>query len=282
MKVAVAKSSGFCFGVRRAIDMGLNLAGKKERVRVLGDIVHNSFVVKKLSEKGVKKIKNIRPVLRKTVLIISAHGAPEKIFKKASFCGYKIADATCPKVKAIYQIARRLERDNELIIIGDKGHTEVKGIAGQLKKRPTIIESVGKIPLKKTAKMRKAAVVTQSTQSRENVSAIFKELRKIIPEISLHDTTCSITSVKQNEIKKMSRANDVILIVGSPTSANTKRLFLIAKEINKKTFWIESGENIRKEWFFGVKKVGIMAGASTPDEIVGKIVERVKNCEQIN
>jgi 4-hydroxy-3-methylbut-2-en-1-yl diphosphate reductase len=272
MKINVAKSSGFCFGVRRAIDMCLSLTGQEKSVRVLGDIVHNSYVVSELAEKGIKKVKSIRPVKKGSILIISAHGAPKKTFDRARICGYRIIDATCPKVKDIYKIAKRLEKNNTLIIIGDKGHTEVKGIAGQLKKKPITIESPSKVPVNVLKKIKRARVITQSTQSLSNINAIMKCLRKGIPDIKLYNTTCRITTVKQREIESLPVKNDVVLIVGSAASANTKRLYQIAKKMNKKTHWIESVKDIKLTWFKDAKKVGIMAGASTPDVIVDEII----------
>ncbi|MFQ5952992.1 MAG: 4-hydroxy-3-methylbut-2-enyl diphosphate reductase [Candidatus Omnitrophota bacterium] len=274
MEINIAKSSGFCFGVRRAINISKALAGSKKNVYVMGDIVHNTFVVRELSEKGIKKIGRIRPV-KNSILIIRAHGAPKKTFEKARNSGYKIVNATCPMVKDIYKIARRLEKTNKIIIIGDTGHDEVKGIAGQLKKRPVIIESPRKIPVEKLKRIKKAAVITQSTQTLENITNIMERLEKIIPRVKLYNTTCRTTVIKQQEIKSLPKKNDLVLIVGSPTSANTKRLYQIAKKINKKTYWIESAKNMRQAWFKRAKKVGIMAGASTPDEIVKDIVVKL-------
>jgi 4-hydroxy-3-methylbut-2-enyl diphosphate reductase len=279
MEINIAKSSGFCFGVRRAIDISLDLARRKKPVYILGDIVHNDFVVQRLAEKGIKKISRIRKPSKDSVLIVRAHGAPKKTFTSAKRSGFKVVDATCPMVKDIYKIGRTLERTNKIIIIGDAGHDEVKGIAGQLKKKPVIIESSRTIPVKKLARVKKAAVITQSTQTIDNINSIMKKLERIIPIVELHNTTCRTTIVKQQEIKSLPDKNDVILIVGSRTSANTKRLYQIAKKIKKKTHWIASEKDIRTSWFKNAKKVGIMAGASTPDEIIRGIVKKLKKID---
>lgn len=274
MEITIAKSSGFCFGVRRALDISSKIAKIRKNVFVLGDIVHNTFVVKALEEQGVKKINHISPCAKnRRTLIIRAHGAPKIIFKKAKRYGYKIIDATCPKVKNIYKIARRLEKNNKIIIIGDKGHNEVKGIAGQLNKKPLIIESLSDISRQKLSRLKKTAVITQSTQSMNNINKIMTRLKQIIPHIKLYNTTCQTTAVKQREIQSLPKKNCLILIIGSKTSANTKRLFSLSKRINKKTYWIESAKNLKKSLFKNVKKVGIMAGASTPDYITREVVE---------
>lgn len=275
MQINIAKSSGFCFGVKRAIDISVSLMASKRRVYVLGDIVHNNYVVRKLSQNGMKKINRIAPV-KDGILIISAHGVSRQVLERAKKAGYQIKDATCPKVKDIYKIAKKLEKGNDIIIIGDKGHTEVKGIAGQLKKKPLTIESADRLPVKQLAHMKKAAVITQSTQSLDNIHRIMERLKTIIPQVKLYNTTCRITAVKQREIESLSRENDVVLIVGSSTSANTKRLYQTSRRINKKTHWIDSDKDLKPSWFERAGKVGIMAGASTPDKIVSEIVMRLK------
>lgn len=275
MKINIAKSSGFCFGVRHAINISKTIAKKRKNVYVLGDIVHNTFVVRELEEKGVKKLKRMAP-RKDATLIIRAHGAPKKVFSQARKSGYAVVDATCPMVKDIYKIAKRLEKTHRIIIIGDKGHDEVKGIAGQLKKKPITIESVKDIDKKELSRVKKAAIVTQSTQSEENINAIMERVLKIIPEVKLHNTTCRITRVKQADIKALPLENDVILIIGSKTSANTKRLYQISRGINIKTHWIESAGDLKKKWFRKTKNTGIMAGASTPDYVTKDVVEKLK------
>lgn len=280
MKIHIAKSSGFCFGVKRAIDMSHDLAGSNKKVNVFGEIVHNNFVVRELEKKGVKKIKKIYRA-KDSTLIISAHGVSKKIFEKAKAKGHKVVDATCPKVIDIYEIGRKLEKNNKIIIIGDSGHDEVKGIAGQLRTTPIIIDSADNMPMKELSRVKKAAVITQSTQSLENINEIMGRLKEILPDVKLYNTTCGITVVKQREIKSLPEENDVVLIVGSANSANTKRLYKMSKEINKKTHWIGSADDLKPSWFKNIEKVGIMAGASTPDNITGEIVKELKRIDKI-
>jgi len=275
MKINIAKSSGFCFGVKRAIDLSIKLAEERKKVYVLGDIVHNSFVVSGLKKKGIKKISRIKPAVNST-LIIRAHGAPRKTFQKAIRSGYKIVDATCPKVKAIYKIARHLEKHNTIIIIGDNNHAEVKGIAGQLETKPLTIETSKNLPLKKLRRVKKAAVITQSTQTIDNINKIMDCLKPIIPELKLYNTTCRTTRTKQQEITSMPKENDLMLIIGSKRSANTKRLYEISKNINKKTYWIEHAGELESKRLNNIESVGIMSGASTPDHVTQEVVRRLK------
>ncbi|MFH1310363.1 MAG: 4-hydroxy-3-methylbut-2-enyl diphosphate reductase [Candidatus Omnitrophota bacterium] len=275
MKINIAKSSGFCFGVRRAINISRSVANKKKNVYVLGDIVHNSFVVNDLKKEGIKKIASIKRAPNST-LIIRAHGAPKKVFQKARLSGYIVVDATCPKVKEIYKIAKRLEKNNRIIIIGDNNHAEVKGIAGQLKTKPITIDSAKSITQKKLSHVKKAAVITQSTQTIDNINEIMARLKELVPKIKLYDTTCRTTRIKQKEIKTLPKENDVMLIIGSKTSANTKRLHQISKSLNRKTYWIECARDLKLKWFKKNKTTGIMAGASTPDYITKEVVQTIK------
>ncbi|MDD4956414.1 MAG: 4-hydroxy-3-methylbut-2-enyl diphosphate reductase [Candidatus Omnitrophica bacterium] len=276
MKINIAKSSGFCFGVKRAIEISSSLACPGKKVYVLGDIVHNSFVVEDLRKKGIKKIEQIRP-MKNATLIIRAHGAGKSTFLKAEKCGFKIVDATCPKVKEIYKIARQLEKSHRIIIIGDAGHDEVKGIAGQLEHKPIVVESPGTVPFGKLRNFKKAAVITQSTQTLDNINSTMDVLRSVLSDVELYNTTCRTTHIKQEEINRLPRNNDVVLIIGSKTSANTKRLFQISRKINNKTYWIESSRGLRSSWLTGARSVGIMAGASTPDKITDAVVKKLKS-----
>ena len=234
--------------------------------------MHNSFVVEDLKKIGIRKISRIKPALN-SILIIRAHGAGQKTFEKARLAGYSIVDATCPKVKAIYKIAQNAEKHSKIIIIGDNNHAEVKGIAGQLKTKPLTIENSKHLPLKKLSRIKKAAVITQSTQTIENITDIMRHLKRIIPEVTLFDTTCRAFRIKQQEIRSMPKENDLMLIIGSKQSANTKRLYQISKSINKKTYWIEHAKELNRNWFKSIKSTGIMSGASTPDHITQEVVE---------
>ncbi|MFQ5680832.1 MAG: 4-hydroxy-3-methylbut-2-enyl diphosphate reductase [Candidatus Omnitrophota bacterium] len=276
MQITIAKSSGFCFGVRRAINIGKRITRSRKNVYILGDIVHNNFVVRQLSACGLKRIRRLAPQRTKdAVLIISAHGAPKKTFLRARALGYKIVNATCPKVREIYKIGRDLEKTNRIIIIGDRNHEEVRGIAGQLKQKPLTIQSPADIPKRIPNPGLKTAVLTQSTQSRENIQKIMSRLRRAMPAAKLYNTVCRTTRIKQKEIKTLPRQNDIVIIVGSASSANTRRLYEISREINKKTYRIETAEELKRKWLKGTNKVGIMAGASTPDVIVKEVIERI-------
>ena len=276
MKVRVAKSAGFCFGVRRALKTAYETARLKKSVCMLGDIVHNEDVVGAVTKSGIKKINRLTAGKNKT-LLIRAHGASRKIFKRARSLGYRIVDATCPMVKEIHKIAALMEKKGyKIIVIGDKKHDEVKGITGQLKKRALVIDMEKNIPYSSLKRIKKAAVVVQSTQNIEKVTKIIDKLKPHIDNLKFINTICRPTRIKQEEAKIMALKNDVMIIIGSKSSANTKRLYEISRSLNKQSHWIQSEKNIKPAWFKKAKNVGITAGASTPDKTTISVVKHIK------
>jgi len=276
MIINLAKSAGFCFGVKRALKIALETSANKKKVFMLGDIVHNNDVVKNIRKSGINKIYRLKRT-KNEVLLIRAHGAPHATFTEAKRLGYTIVDATCPMVKEIHRIVQNMEKQNyQIIVIGDKKHDEVRGIIGQLKNRGTVITSLKDIPLAKIKRMKKACIVVQSTQNTTKVLRIVKVLKKYIPDLKFFNTICRPTRIKQEEIRGMPLKNDVMLIIGSKKSANTKRLYEISRAINKRSWWISSKEDIKAAWFKSAQKVGITAGASTPEETIKDITNYLK------
>jgi 4-hydroxy-3-methylbut-2-enyl diphosphate reductase len=277
MKIHLAKSAGFCFGVRNAITTALETAKSEKSVFMLGDIVHNEAVVKQIQNAGIKKINRLSCGKGKT-LIIRAHGCSRHTLERALKLGYRIIDATCPMVKEIHKIARRLENQGyRIIIIGDKKHAEVTGICGQLNSKALVIDRFQNIPLKKIKKITKAGIVVQSTQLLDQLPEILRLLHKHIPKISFHNTICNPTRAKQNEIKTMPLKNDLMIIIGSKTSANTKRIYEISKSLNKNSYWVNSTQQIKKSWLANAKSVGVTAGASTPESTIKEVITKIKN-----
>jgi 4-hydroxy-3-methylbut-2-enyl diphosphate reductase len=277
MKIQLAGSAGFCFGVKRALNIAFQTAQKKSSVWILGDIVHNEDVIAAVRQAGIKKIKQLKEGQNKT-LLIRAHGTAFATFQKAKKLGYEVIDATCPVVKEIHHIARRMEQKGyAIIIIGDKHHDEVRGIVGQLKNKALVIDPGDHIPWQALSKTRKPAVVVQSTQDFKKVGKIVGLLRRRIKNLKFFNTICGPTKIKQKEVKSLARTNDVMIVIGSKTSANTRRLYEISKSLNKKTYKVESKKDIRKEWLNGAKRIGVTAGASTPEATTQEIIAFLKS-----
>ncbi|MFH1459218.1 MAG: 4-hydroxy-3-methylbut-2-enyl diphosphate reductase [Candidatus Omnitrophota bacterium] len=279
-KITLAKNTGFCFGVRRAIQLAKSTAKKynnKKQIFMLGDIVHNPWVVNEIKKTGIKKINELKTPGAK-ILIIRAHGAGKNIYKKAKKLGYTIIDATCPMVKEIQSIAQRYENKKyKIIIIGDCQHDEVKGIQGNLKTNPLVISPAKKIPCAKFKNINRAVVLVQSTQNLDTVKKIVEKIKKFIPNFVFINTICYPTKQRQKEIEKMAHTQDMMVIIGAKSSANTKRLYELSKTINPYTFWINSKRGLKKEWFLNKNKIGMAAGASTPDYIIHEIQEYIRN-----
>ena len=276
MKINLAKSAGFCFGVKRAIDIAYQTAKNNTKVCMLGDIVHNEDVIKKIESLGIKKITRLAYGKNK-ILLVRAHGAGQKTYKSALKLGYKIVDATCPMVKEIHKIAKEMEsKGYKIIIVGDKKHDEVKGIIGQLRNKAFIVDSAENIDLDKIKKLKKIAVLSQSTQNIEKVTKILGLIRPSAGELKFFNTICQPTRTKQAEIKSLPLNNDAMLVIGSKTSANTKRLYEISKKLNPHTYWIRKKQEIKSAWFKNINSVGITAGASTPEWITQEVIEHLK------
>jgi 4-hydroxy-3-methylbut-2-enyl diphosphate reductase len=278
MKVNLARSAGFCFGVKDAVDIALETASKEKKVFMLGDIVHNASVVEMIDQAGVKVIKDLSEVEGGT-LLLRAHGTKPEIYEEAKRRGFKIVDATCPMVLEIHEIVKELEHEGyRIVIVGDHGHDEVVGIAGQVR-YPIVVSNPEEA--KAISRIRKMGVVVQSTQNIDNVSRIISQLVYKCREMKFINTICGPTIAHQNEIRKMPLENDVMIIVGSFTSANTCRLTQISRELNPRTYQVETADDVKAEWFENAESVGISAGASTPDWVIDEVLRRVEELTSV-
>jgi len=273
MIITVARSAGFCFGVKRAIKIALETVEKSGNVEMLGDIVHNEQVVRSIEAAGIRKVDALEAGAGKTLLIRS-HGAPELVYREARRLGYRIVDATCPMVKEIHTIAReRHAQGFSIIIIGDKQHDEVQGILGQIDHDALVIEHADTFALDDIRGIERAAVVVQSTQILANVRAILAVLEQHIHAVVFSNTICRATRERQAEMEGLPLENDVVLVIGSKTSANTKRLHELACRSNACSYLIQTRADIMPQWFAGVQRVAVTAGASTPDETIQDVID---------
>ncbi|MCM8780427.1 MAG: 4-hydroxy-3-methylbut-2-enyl diphosphate reductase [Candidatus Omnitrophica bacterium] len=283
MKINLAKSAGFCFGVKRALKIAKEIAKSPEQIYMSGDIVHNEKIVKELSRLGIKRIKHL-PKKTRGIFLVRAHGEGKKTIERALALGYKVVDATCPMVKEIHRIAKTEEdKKRQVIVIGDRNHDEVLGIIGQLRQEAIVIDPKEKF-LKKIKRIKDTpcSVVVQSTQNAEIVERIKSLLHAYIKDLRFFNTICNPTKTKQEEIKTLPKENDLVIVVGSKKSANTKRLYEIASSINKRTYWIENENQIKPYWLKEIDSVGITAGASTPEETIRNVVSCLKSFAKNN
>lgn len=273
LKITVAGAVGFCAGVQAAVKKARESARKYGRVAMLGDIVHNEKVVSELSQLGVEVVKNLDQIDPSVPVLFRSHGTPANIWTDARHRGLTIIDATCPLVRQIHSEALMLAAEGrQLIIIGDKNHEEVEGIASQVD-NPIIVstpQEAEDLPL-----LKKVGVVAQSTQMMENVSAIVSVLATKVADLRFINTICRPTRQRQQQIRELALNNDVMLVVGSKNSANTRRLAEIARKLNAETHHIEDAGQVDSTWFKDKTSVGIAAGASTPVEVVEEVVKKI-------
>ena len=274
MKIFLAKDAGYCFGVRDAVNLAYDIAEAHGEVYMLGTIVHNERVIDNLSNAGSKVVETLDDVPKDKPILFRAHGTSPELWKKADKKKLNLIDATCPLVTEIHDEIKKLEKEGRrAIIIGDHGHDEVVAIAAQVR-NPIIIANVDEA--KTLRKMKKAGVVSQSTQMIENVQEIIKILMGKVFDLRFINTICFPTRRNHEQIKELALQCDVMIVIGSFTSANSKRLTQLALERNKRSYQVTTAEELDISWFNDCETVGISAGASTPDEIINDVVKHIK------
>lgn len=280
MKIYVAKDAGYCFGVRDAVNLAYDSAKTNGEVYMLGTIVHNERVIDDLSAAGAKVVKTLDDVPSGKPLLFRAHGTTPELVKEASNRDLKLIDATCPLVTEIHEDIKKLnDEGRKTIIIGDHGHDEVIAIAAQVKK-PIIISNIEEA--KTLRKMKKAGVVSQSTQMLENVQGIMNILMEKVFDLRFINTICFPTRRNHQQIKELATNSDLMIIIGSFTSANSKRLTQLSLERNKRSFQVTCAEEIDGSWFKNCESVGISAGASTPDETIEEVISKIKKIADVS
>ncbi|MBI1871686.1 MAG: 4-hydroxy-3-methylbut-2-enyl diphosphate reductase [Chlamydiae bacterium] len=280
-QINIARHGGFCFGVKLAVNAALKASGEHDNVVMLGDIVHNEHVVQKIDNAGVKVVEDLEGTPKGT-LLLRAHGSTPQVYDDAKRLGFNILDATCPLVLEIHEIVRELDKEGfQIVVIGDHGHDEVRGIAAQVK-NAIVISKPEEVPQAIPRRIKKLGVVTQSTQNIDNVKRVIAELSARVGELKFVDTICGPTKAYQREIRHLPLENDVMIIVGSFKSANTCRLTEISLSLNPRSHQVESPEDVKLEWFQNARTIGVSAGASTPDWIIQEVVNRLKELTQSN
>ena len=276
MKIITAKSAGFCFGVKRAIDMAFDIA--KERhggVCTLGPIIHNPQVVKKLGDVGVKSVKTFGELRKKGCksVIIRTHGITIQEMKKLTESKYEVIDATCPFVKKAQYYAKLLKDEGYMVVIlGNKDHPEVKGLMSYAGRGVKVLEKADCIANLKS----RVGIVVQTTQRAENLKGLLTALVDRTTEIKIYNTICSSTALKLKETEETAKTVDVVVVVGGKNSANTTQLANKSRGLGKPTYHIETGDELQKDWVQGAKKVLLTAGASTPDWIIQDVRKRLR------
>ncbi|MCD4689624.1 MAG: 4-hydroxy-3-methylbut-2-enyl diphosphate reductase [Desulfuromonadaceae bacterium] len=274
MKIILAESAGFCFGVKRATQLAFKAAEENCPICSLGPIIHSPQVVERLEKKGVKVVQKVEDIAAGTV-IIRSHGITAGELADIHARNLTPVDATCPFVKKVQDYATLLCAEGyAVVLVGEKDHPEVQGIISYTGHAEVAVvansEEAQHLP-----DQFKIGIVAQTTQSFENLRQVAEVCLKKSKEIRVFNTICDATTVRQEEARKIAKQADLMLVVGGFNSANTTRLAQICRALQAKTYHVEIADQIESEWFVGVKKVGITAGASTPRWIIDEVVERV-------
>lgn len=276
MEIIKAKRAGFCFGVKRAIDITFDIARKdKDGVYTLGPIIHNPQVIQRLKGEGISPVEfdNIGDYEIKA-LIIRTHGIPCQLYDNISKRGFRIIDATCPFVKKAQDYARLLsENGYQVIILGDRDHPEVKGLVSYAGMDVIVVD--GSFPLQ--GLKAKVGVVVQTTQPIEALKKLLSDIVEQAKEVKVYNTICSSTALRLKETEEMAKKVDAMVVVGGKNSANTTQLANLCRSLGVRTFHIETADEIDDSWFEDGDKVGITAGASTPDWIIVDVEKRIKD-----
>jgi len=277
MRVFLAREVGFCFGVKRAINMTRQALAEESEVSILGDVVHNRTVTSELEARGLVKVGSLEDVTGGT-MVIRAHGLPRGEIQAAHGRGLNIVDATCPIVTQAQEAARELERRGcTVVIIGDRNHAEIKGVVGNLERPAIVVDSVDELHEAKLAKqqLRRVGVIFQTTHSFELCSQIVSELIQMAKEVQVINTICRPVRNRQMDAVDLAGQVDIFIVVGSRSSANTLELKHLCQRYNPNTIHVENGDELDLSRFEGVETVGIASGLSTPPEIVEGVKRRL-------
>ncbi len=274
-KIIISPYSGFCFGVKRALDIADKALKKERTVYSLGPIIHNPEVVDEFSKRGLRIVKNINKIdSGNATVLIPSHGIDPKVLRKKSI---RFIDTTCPLVNRVQKIVERLKKAKYyIVIVGDRKHPEVKGLRGIAGRKSVVVKNRTEAKAIKV-KDEKVALISQTTAALRNFNEISSELaKKNFKKFVGFNTVCKNTLGRQKEARRIARQVDVMFVVGGRNSANTARLAEICKEVNRNTFHIECGKDLRKSFIKNKNKIGIATGASTPPYAIKKIIERIR------
>jgi (E)-4-hydroxy-3-methyl-but-2-enyl pyrophosphate reductase len=278
MEIKLAKTAGFCMGVRRAVDTVLDIAQHEtaRRIYTYGPLIHNPQTIELLKNRGITAINSIDEITdrKNAVLVIRAHGIAPDERRKIKESGIKIIDATCPKVGYVQAIIKKhTALGYTVIIVGDREHPEVDGLWGYTEGRGIIVATLA--DAEKLPCMQKVCVVAQTTQHTDHYHRLVKKIKEKCPQAVIFNTICSSTERRQAEVIDLANGMDALFVVGGKNSANTCRLADLAKKQNTPTFHIETGEEIKNMDLTPYKSIGVSAGASTPNWIIDQVMDGI-------
>ena len=281
MEVTVAKTAGFCFGVKRAVEKVYEQIGKTEKpIYTYGPIIHNEQVVGDLQEKGVEVIDTLEELktIRDAVVVIRSHGVGKDVYDILKENGVEIVDATCPYVKKIHRIVEKQTAEGRrALIIGSEDHPEVQGIKGWGDERTKVIENMDDFRRLELPEDEKLCIVSQTTFNYKKFQDLVEKISKTRYDITVLNTICNATQERQVEAMRIASQVDVMLVIGGKHSSNTQKLYDICRKECKNTYYIQTLGDFNPECISSVRSVGITAGASTPNNIIEEVHTKCQN-----
>ena len=275
MEVTVAKTAGFCFGVKRAVEKVYEQIGKTEKpIYTYGSIIHNEQVVGDLQEKGVEVIDTLEELrtIRDAVVVIRSHGVGKDVYDILKENGVEIVDATCPYVKKIHRIVEKQTAEGRrVLIVGSEDHPEVQGIKGWGDERTKVIENMDDFRRLELPEDEKLCIVSQTTFNYKKFQDLVEKISKTRYDITVLNTICNATQERQVEAMRIASQVDVMLVIGGKHSSNTQKLYDICRKECKNTYYIQTLGDFNPECISSVRSVGITAGASTPNNIIEEV-----------
>jgi 4-hydroxy-3-methylbut-2-enyl diphosphate reductase len=281
MQIILAKPRGFCAGVRRAIETVEKAIEKfGSPVYVRHEIVHNKFVVESLKQKGAIFVNEVDKIPSGAITIFSAHGVSDRVEEDALKRGLDVIDATCPLVSKVHREAKKHEEEGyEIILIGHRGHPEVEGTSGRVKKEVILVtneDDARNICVKNPDKI---AFVTQTTLSVDDTKKIVDILEERFPNLQKGLATkdiCYATQNRQDAVKQLAKKADILLVIGAQNSSNSNRLRDLGEEYNLPSYLINNADDIDEKWFKNIENIGLTAGASAPEILVQEVIDKIK------
>lgn len=303
MEIKVAKHAGFCFGVKKAIEIAEEVAqNNKEKTYVYGQLVHNEKVIKDLESKGIIFIEDINEIPENSVTVLRAHGEPGTTYdileQKSIVKGKNLNDATCPLVTLVHNVAVKLKNNGyEVILFGKRNHPEAIGTSYYLKGKDTFIveepeQADMAVDYISKNNFEKIAIISQTTMSvygykmlidninsklsNDKFEEIPLSLKDLTKKYGYVDTICNPTKQRQSDTDEIAKESEIVIVIGGKNSSNSKELYAKCRELGVESYFIQSSEQLQKEWFDGKEKIGVTAGASTPDYLINEVVERIR------
>lgn len=291
MDIILAEKMGFCFGVKRTVNETRKLVNQNLTDAItFGPIIHNNDVISYFNEKGITYVNNLEELKQKVknekinIVVVRTHGIRKDILQEIKNLNLKVIDGTCPYVTKVHKIVEKMSKEGyPILIIGKADHPEIIGVTGYIENNvPYFIvkdeEDLNQIDF---SKIKKLVVVSQTTEKIEKVQKIVSKLISFIPEVRYFKTICYATDENQEAVSKLAPNVDIMIVIGGKNSSNTKKLYEIAKKYCDRIYHIENEKELDISWFNYEDKVGITAGASTPEWVINKVINKIKEFDNI-